>query len=77
MPEINFIITKASGEQVAFSTDKLKDSLRKSGADNRTIDFILEEIKKNLYEGITTKKIYKQAFSLLKKESNSFAARYN
>ena len=56
MPEINIIVTKASGEQVEFSTDKLKDSLRKSGADNRTIDFILEEIKKNLYEGITTKK---------------------
>jgi hypothetical protein len=76
MPEINIIVTKASGEQVEFSTDKLKDSLRKSGADNRTIDFILEEIKKNLYEGITTKKIYKLAFSLLKKESNSYAARY-
>lgn len=49
MPEINIIVTKASGEQVAFSTDKLKDSLRKSGAHSRTIDFILEEIKKNLY----------------------------
>ena len=30
-----------------------------------------------MYEGISTKEIYKMAFSLLKKRANSHAARYN
>jgi hypothetical protein len=37
----------------------------------------MQEIERELYEGIPTKKIYKLAFQLLKKFSNAHAARYN
>lgn len=70
------IITKASGTQVPFSEDKLKESLRRSGAANDVIDSITEEVKKYLYDGMPTKKIYKLAFGLLKKQSKPFAAKY-
>lgn len=70
-------VTKFSGEIVLFDKEKLKNSLRKSGADESAIFQVMHEIDEQLYEGIPTKKIYKLAFQLLKKFSNAHAARYN
>ncbi len=70
-------IIKHSGDIVEFNSDKLKKSLLKSGASAIAVDDILYAIKKQMYEGISTKQIYKMAFSLLKKTANSHAARYN
>lgn len=70
-------ITKASGEQSPFSEEKIRTSLRRSGADEDQINFILQEVKKQLYDGMTTRKIYRIAFSLLKSGSRHLAARYH
>lgn len=70
-------VTKASGEQRPFSEEKIKTSLRRSGAEEDQIDFILQEVKKQLYDGMTTRKIYRIAFSLLKSGSRHLAARYH
>jgi hypothetical protein len=70
-------IIKHSGDIVDFDPEKLKKSLAKSGASNIVVEDILKTIAKEIYEGISTKQIYKRAFSLLKKEANSHAARYN
>lgn len=70
-------IVKHSGDVVDFEPNKLRVSLLKSGASPEVVDAILGKIKKELYEGISTKHIYKRAFLLLKKEANSHAARYN
>jgi ATP cone domain len=70
-------IVKHSGNIVDFNRDKLKSSLLKSGANKHVVEDILQEIDKQIYEGISTKKIYKMAFGQLKKVSNSNAARYN
>jgi hypothetical protein len=70
-------VVKYSGEIVEFNPEKLKSSLSKSGASALVVDAILETIQKELHQGITTKQIYKMAFGLLKKASNSQAARYN
>lgn len=72
-----FTVTKASGEKSPFSEEKVRASLRKSGADNEQIDFILQEIRNQLYDGMTTRNIYKIAFSLLKSGSRHQAARYH
>lgn len=72
-----FSITKASGEKSPFSEEKVRKSLHKSGADNQQIDFILREIRNQLYEGMTTRKIYQIAYSLLKSGSRHQAARYH
>jgi hypothetical protein len=69
-------ITKTTGALVLFSEDKLRTSLVRSGADKDTIDEVVEEIKPRLYEGISTKKIYRMAFSLLKDRSKHVAAKY-
>ena len=70
-------IVKHSGDIVEFSPDKLRNSLMKSGASASVIDDIMKKIQNAIYEGISTKKIYKMAFALLKKKANSHAARYN
>jgi len=70
-------IIKASGEQTSFSEEKLRSSMRNSGASNDQIDAVIEEVKTKLYNGMTTKKIYRIAFSLLKKGARHLAARYH
>ncbi|SHF99995.1 ATP cone domain-containing protein [Flavobacterium fluvii] len=70
-------IVKHSGNIVDYNPSKLKQSLLKSGASQMTVSVILNAIEKEIYEGIPSKQIYKMAFNLLKKVSNSHAARYN
>jgi hypothetical protein len=70
-------VVKHSGDIVDFNPIKLKQSLLKSGANKTVVETILQTINKEIYEGISTKQIYKMAFDLLKKVSNSNAARYN
>ncbi len=70
-------IIKHSGDIVEYDKDKLERSLLKSGANKNIVDSVIQTIEKEMYEGISTKKIYKLAFNLLKKASNSHAARYN
>lgn len=70
-------ILKHSGNIVDYNRQKLKTSLLKSGAQKFVVEEVLNTIENNLYPGITTKQIYKLAFTLLKKSSHSHAARYN
>lgn len=70
-------VIKNSGEIVDFNSGKLRVSLIKSGANTAVVDAILFQIEKEIYTGISTKEIYKNAFSLLKKQSAAHAARYN
>lgn len=74
-PTIN--VTKASGDKVPFSQERLRRSLLKSGAAHEQVQHILDQIGEQLYEGMTTKKIYKMAFALLKEGSRHLAARYH
>lgn len=70
-------IVKNSGNIVDFDANKLKRSLSKSGASQAVVERILHSVNSQLYDGISTKEIYKTAFNLLKKSSSSNAARYN
>ncbi len=70
------IVTKASGIQSVYEPDKLRKSLHKSGADDATINFILQNIKPQLFDGIPTKKIYRMAYAMLKKTSKETASKY-
>ncbi len=67
-------VTKASGESVEFSVSKLKDSMMRAGASQEQAETIVEQISGKLYQGIPTKKLYKEAFTLLKASSKHTAA---
>lgn len=69
-------VTKASGERVQFTPEKLRSSLERSGATAEMSAIILDEIRPRLAEGISTKKLYRMAFNLLHQRSKHLAARY-
>jgi Holliday junction resolvase len=70
------MVTKASGEEVVFSMEKLRQSLRNSGATEEQVEKVIKAIEPQLFNGISTKKIYNWAFSILKKSTDSVAAKY-
>jgi len=72
----NINITKASGQKAPFNRGKLKQSLLRSGASAEQADEILSEVMDMLVEGMSTRKIYKTAFRLLRNVSRPAAARY-
>lgn len=69
-------IIKSSGEKAKFSFKKLKNSLKHTGADQATINKIINTVKDELYQGISTKEIYNRAFALLKKKKSYLASKY-
>lgn len=72
-----FLVTKVSGQTDFFSEEKLRNSLRNAGANESQVSVILKEVLSSLYQGISTRKIYKIAFSLLRESSRHLAARYH
>ncbi|MGB5379320.1 restriction endonuclease [Muriicola sp.] len=69
-------IRKSSGERVPFSSLKLAASLRHSGADEDTINMVLQKVADELFEGISTKEIYNRAYAILKRKKSIFASKY-
>ena len=69
-------IIKSSGETAPFSEKKLRNSLFKAGADDSLIQQIIQTIRQELYNGISTKEIYKRSFQLLRKNAKHLAAKY-
>lgn len=69
-------IIKSSGEKVKFSLDKLRTSLNRTGADDTIVNQILDKVRDELYQGISTKEIYNRAFALLKKNKSLLASKY-
>ena len=72
----NIEIIKSSGEKVKFSLDKLRASLKRTGADDNIVNQILDIVRDELYQGISTKEIYNRAFALLKKNKSYLASKY-
>ncbi len=73
----SIMVTKHSGELAAFDVEKLRLPLKRSGAGDAMIDQVVAKVESILYEGISTKEIYKKAFGLLRKKERPAAARYN
>lgn len=69
-------IVKKSGDIVVFDVEKLTNSLRRASAGENVIQQIVGEVQSTIYEGMTTTKIYKIAFDLLKKYSRVSASKY-
>lgn len=73
-PEV--MVKKASGELEPFVPGKLADSLRSAGADEELVESILADIRGSLVEGMTTRKIYARALSLLGRRRRAARSRY-
>ncbi len=71
-----FYIRKISGEKELFDIRKFRRSLKRAGADQRTISRLVRQLEK-MPAMRNTKEIYAWALSQLEKESPPLAARYN
>jgi len=71
------LILKKNGESELFSFTKLRKSLSRSGANDKDVEAVVDNIKTQLYDGITSREIYRKAFSLLKKENRIYASKYS
>ncbi|MBO0323712.1 ATPase [Muricauda sp. CAU 1633] len=67
---------KSSGEKTRFSVEKLRNSLKSSGATHNVINKIVDQVMDELYPEITTREIYNRAFALLKKAKSVYASKY-
>ncbi|MEI6864266.1 MAG: ATP cone domain-containing protein [Candidatus Adlerbacteria bacterium] len=70
-------VAKADGTLEAFDPLKLRVSLHKAGASEEATVTIVEEITKELYEGISTEEIYRRAFAHLREHRHEAAAHYS
>ncbi len=70
-------VIKTSGEQEQFSLTKLRRSLVRSGADDKTVEMVVGHLVPEIKNGMKTSTIYKHAFSLLKKSEYPVAIRYS
>jgi len=76
MTEKNILVTKSNGEKVPFDAGKLREALKHSGARTEQVEEALQLVEKNLYDGISTRKIHQIAYRVLKKRSRHVAGRY-
>ena len=74
---MQFNITKADGSTEYFKVEKLRRSLRRAGAAPDEINAVVQQISDELYDGIKTQEIYRQAFTLLRRSQTPIAARYS
>jgi hypothetical protein len=70
-------IKKADGSSEFFKAEKLRRSLRRSGASANEVNKILGDIYDVLHDGMKTQEIYRHAFQLLKESRSPAATRYS
>lgn len=73
---MSVLITKADGTQEPFVPSKLKNSLRRAGAQKDEIEDIVTTVTAEIHEGMSTQAIYRKAFELLRESSVPVRARY-
>jgi hypothetical protein len=76
-PKQGIYIIKSDGVRELFDREKLLRSLRKIGTEKSLADMIVTKVETDLTDGHTTREIYRQAFTLLKKHQRPVALRYS
>jgi Holliday junction resolvase len=71
------LVQKRSGEYEPFSSEKVRSSLHRAGADEELIDKIVDHVQSKLYEGITTKEIYAHVFARLRELRSPVVSKYD
>ena len=72
-----FKVVKYSGEEELFDDRKMFHSLRRAGASIDVAENIIDKVVSTAVDGMTTKKLFRQAFNLLNKTDEGTALKYN
>lgn len=71
------MIIKSSGERVEFDPNKIRNSLRRTGASDDLIEHVIARTKNQLKEDMTTKQLFAIVRREIRKEDRCIAHRYN
>lgn len=74
---MKFLVTKADGTTEYFKVEKLRRSLRRSGATPKEVNDIVAHVVETFRDGMYTQEIYREAFSKLREHQTPAAARYS
>ncbi|MCB0393700.1 MAG: restriction endonuclease [Bdellovibrionales bacterium] len=74
---VKTFVRKYSGQMEPFSEEKLRKSLKRSGANPKVCDQIVDHVRSQISNGVTTRQVYKLAFKELRHQSKQFAATYS
>lgn len=74
---MSVLVRKADGTTEPFVEEKLRRSLRRSGASHDEIQDVVTRINGMLHDGIKTQEIYSKAFEYLRQVERPSAARYS
>lgn len=70
-------ITKSDGTTQLFEQEKLINSLKRVGASSEVIEEVVDQVEREMRQGMQTDEIYKRAFFLLRKHSLPTAVKYS
>ncbi len=70
-------VIKMNGDRVPFSEEKVRTSIRRTGAAKEVEDRIITEVYESLKSGWTTQELYKFVFERLQKQNVCYACRYS
>ena len=70
-------VIKRSGMREPFKAEKVRKAVMRAGASEKLAEKVVEKVKRNIYDGITTNEIYNIAFKFLDKERYSIASLYD
>ena len=76
MDNLNIKVRKGNGEFALFDLNKFRRGLRNSGASAEEISAVEDKLRFQIHDGISTSKLFRIAYSLLRKKSNHAAGRY-
>jgi len=71
------LIIKADGTKEPFNSEKLRNSLVKSGAQTKIVEDIINHVEGEIHSGSTTADLYRHAFFLLHKLERRAAFKYS
>lgn len=74
---MSILVTKADGTTEPFKVEKLRRSLRRSGAQKDEVVEVIKKITQQIQDGMTTQEIYRKAFAILHNQEMPAAARYS
>jgi hypothetical protein len=70
-------VTKSDGTKQVFEEEKLVNSLRRVGTKPEVVEEIVDEIEREMWDGMPTADIYSRAFALLKQRHHPTAVKYS
>jgi hypothetical protein len=70
-------VVKENGEKESFSPQKVKAALRRSGLSTKEAEVAIGVLRKKLYDGITTRRIYSMVYRILEDMRPEATHKYN